>query len=116
LIDHILLKVKVAGDIPEEILQKIIEDIYIIHLDVFSVESEAMSTRGSILYKHPLYIYHEMNDGLVYLTLEDKTPEVLIPLCRAELYFKIKRCLTKRVPDALRSVAQFGRVIAAKRR
>jgi len=62
-----------------------------------------MSTRGSILYKHPLHIYHEMNDGWVYLTLEDNTPDLIIPLCRAELYFKIKRWLTKRPPDVWQS-------------
>lgn len=50
-----------------------------------------MSTRGSIYYKHPLHIYEEMNDGWVYLTLEDTTPDILIPLCRIEFYYRIKR-------------------------
>jgi hypothetical protein len=49
-----------------------------------------MSTRGSIYYKDPIYIYHEMNDGWIYFTL-DTTPSILFPLCRAEFYFKIKR-------------------------
>jgi len=77
-----------------------------------------MSTRGSIYYKHPIHIYEEMNDGWVYLTLEDSTPDVLITLCRAELYFKIKRWLTKRAPDAaiaatIRKSGKFNLILAS---
>ena len=42
MIDHILLKVKVTGDVDEYTLLKIIEGIYGVHLDVYSVESEAV--------------------------------------------------------------------------
>jgi len=49
-----------------------------------------MSTRGSIYYKKPVYIYHEMSDDWVYLAL-DSTPSILIPLCRVEFYRKIKQ-------------------------
>lgn len=55
-----------------------------------------MSTRGSIYYKHPLHIYEEMNDGWVYFTLENNTPDILIPLFRIDFYYKVKR-LVKRI-------------------
>ncbi len=50
-----------------------------------------MSTRGSIFYKKPIHIYQEYNDGWIYLTLEDNTPELLIPLMPTRVYFKIKK-------------------------
>ena len=42
MIDHVLLKVKIMGDVDEDTLKEIIDGIYNLHLDVYSVESEAV--------------------------------------------------------------------------
>jgi hypothetical protein len=36
-----------------------------------------------------------MSDGWIYLTLENNAPDLIIPLCRADFYFKVRNWITR---------------------